>query len=98
MSVQLFLTLLSGFSVITGVVVEVIKKAISDKYTAPYNLLALIVAVVVGCGGTFVYYQLSGTPVGTNDVIYAILMGLASAMCSMLGYDKIAQMIKQLAD
>ena len=48
MTVSTFLTLLSAFSVISGLVTEGIKKIVNDKANISYNITALIVAVVVG--------------------------------------------------
>ena len=43
-----------------------------------------------------IYYQLTSLPFTLNNIIYAILMGLASGLCSMLGYDKVKQTILQI--
>ena len=48
MTVSTFLTLLSAFSVISGLVTEGIKKIVNDKANISYNITALIVALVVG--------------------------------------------------
>ena len=44
MTTTTFLILLSAFSVISGLVVEGIKKIISDKANLSYNLVALIIS------------------------------------------------------
>ena len=41
--------------------------------------------------------DVDGIPFDTNNVIYMILMGLASGLCSMVGFDKIKQAVEQLA-
>lgn len=96
MTVELFLTLLSGFSVLTGLIVESIKSVIDDKFIVSYNLIAVIIALIVGIGGTFIYYTIAGVEVTVVNVIYSILMGGASALSSMCGYDKIKQLVDQL--
>lgn len=96
MNITTFLFLLAAFSTITGLVVECIKKIVTDKANISWNVAALVVALIVGVCGCVVYYQLNGIPFTTNNVIYAILMGFASALSSTLGYDKVKQTILQL--
>lgn len=77
---------------------EAIKKAYLNaekEYSA--NVIALIDAIVVGCGGTAVLYMLEGIPWTVNNVICLILMGIAVWVSSMIGYDKVIQLINQLA-
>jgi Na+-driven multidrug efflux pump len=90
--------LLSSFSVISGLFTEGIKKIVSDKANLSYNLIALCVALVVGSVGTAIYYQLNSIPFDVNNIIYMVLLGLASGLCSMLGYDKIKQAIFQITN
>ena len=96
MTTTTFLMLLSSFSVLSGLVTEGIKKLISDKANMSYNIIALIVALVIGGAGSAVYYQLNAIPFNINNVIYMILMGLASGLCSMVGFDKIKQAVEQI--
>lgn len=98
MTAPMFLMLLAAFSSISGLITEGIKKLISDKQNLSYNLLALIVALLVGGVGCVVYYQLTGIPYTTNNIIYIVLMGFASGLSSMVGYDKIKQMIQQFSN
>ena len=97
MTTTTFLMLLSAFSVLSGLVTEGIKKLISDKANMPYNVIALVVALVIGGAGSAVYYQLNAIPFDVNNVIYMILMGLASGLCSMVSYDKLKQCIEQIS-
>ena len=96
MTTTTFLMLLSSFSVLSGLVTEGIKKLISDKANMSYNVIALVVALVIGGAGSAVYYQLNAIPFDVNNVIYMILMGLASGLCSMVGFDKIKQAVEQI--
>lgn len=96
MNMEIFLMLLFAFSVISGLFTEGIKKIANDKANLSYNLIALCVALIVGCVGTAVYYQLNGMNFDVNNIIYMILLGLASGLCSMLGYDKVKQTILQV--
>lgn len=96
MTITTFLMLLSSFSVLSGLVTEGIKKLISDKANMSYNIIALIVSLIIGGVGCAIYYQLNTIPFDINNVIYMILMGLASGLCSMVGFDKIKQAVEQI--
>lgn len=96
MTTTTFLVLLSSFSVISGLVTEAIKKLVKDKVNLSYNITALAVALIVGSCGLVIYYQLNTIVFTINNVIYIVLMGLASGLVSMLGYDKVKQCIFQL--
>ena len=97
MTTTTFLMLLSAFSVLSGLVTEGVKKLISDKANMSYNIIALIVSLIVGGVGCAIYYQLNAIPFDINNVIYMILMGLASGLCSMVSYDKLKQCIEQIS-
>jgi Na+-driven multidrug efflux pump len=96
MTTAIFLMLLSSFSVLSGLVTEAIKKLINDKANLSYNLIALIVALIIGSGGCAIYYQLNNILFDVNNIIYMVLMGFASGLVSMIGYDKVKQAVEQL--
>lgn len=98
MTVTMFLMLLSAFSVISGLVTESIKKLVNDKVNLSWNITALVVALIIGSCGCFIYYQLSAIAFTVNNIIYAILMGLASGLVSMIGYDKVKQAVLQITN
>lgn len=91
-----FLMLLSAFSVISGLVTEGIKKIAQDKTNLSYNIVTLIVSLIIGSCGCGIYYQLNEVPFDVNNIIYMMLMGLASALVSMTGFDKVKQTIEQM--
>ena len=97
MTTTTFLMILSAFTVLSGLTTEGIKNLISDKSNMSYNIIALIVSLVVGGVGCAIYYQLNAIPFDVNNVIYMILMGLASGLCSMVSYDKLKQCIEQIS-
>lgn len=98
MTTTMFLILLSAFSVITGLATEGIKNIATDKVNLSYNIVALVTALIVGCGGTAVYYQLNAITFTANNIIYMVLMGLASGLVSMVGFDKVSQAIEQIVN
>ncbi len=91
MTVEIFLALLLGFSILASLVTEAIKKL----FSANGNITAFVVAIVIGLVGTLIYYQLENIDFNLNNIIYAILMGLASSLASQLGYDKIKEAIQK---
>lgn len=96
MNTTMFLILLSSFSFLSSLVTEAIKGIASDRVHLSYNIVALITALTIGGGGTGIYYQLNAVPFTVNNIIYIVLMGLASGLVSMVGFDKVKQAIEQL--
>lgn len=98
MEYQVFLILLSAFSVVVSLITQAVKKMLDDaqrKYSA--NFIVLLISVVVGIAGTAVYYIFMELQFTLLNVICMILMGLAVWLLSMCGYDKVIQCIKQFA-
>ena len=95
MNIVSFMFLLSAFSAVTALVVEAIKKFMTDVENRSYNIIALIVALFVGFVGTMVYYLFTEIPLTMVNLIFAIFMGLASALVAMMGYDRVVQTIEQ---
>lgn len=62
------------------------------------NVLALINGVVVGCGGTAIAYLFLNIPWSRNNIICLVLMSICVWMGSMIGYDKIIQLIVQVKE
>lgn len=91
-----FLLLLSAFSVVSSLITEGVKKLLSDETNMSYNILALVVALIVGVVGSGVYYQLNDIAFSVNNTIYMVLMGFASGLVSMVGFDKVKQTIEQI--
>lgn len=96
MNTTIFLILLSSFSFLSSLVTEAVKGIASDRVHLSYNIVALITALTIGGGGTGIYYQLNAIPFTVNNMIYIVLMGLASGLVSMVGFDKVKQAIEQL--
>ena len=97
MNITLFITLLTIFSTITGLVTEVCKKLL-DEANIVYakNILAFIVACIVGMGGTGVYYILCSIEFTLINIVCMVLMGFATSVSAMVGYDKVIQTIAQI--
>ena len=82
---------------INALLTQAVKKMLDDrgkKYSS--NVVALVDALIVGAAGMVIYYILSGTNVGAKEIIYLVLMALATWLSSMVSYDKVVQIIKQV--
>lgn len=97
MTVTMFITLLTVFSAVTSLITEGVKKILDEKKkTYASNALVCIIACIVGIGGTAVYYILNSVEFDIANTTCMILMGLASSLGAMTGYDKLTQLIRQL--
>lgn len=97
MTVTVFLILLTICAAVTSLLTQGIKKLLDDaKVTYASNILVLIVAVIVGCGATALYYVNYQIPFNAINSVYLALMGVANWLGAMLGYDKVKQAVSQI--
>ena len=99
MTITTFLVLLAGLAAVTAVVTEGIKKFL-DGQGVQYasNIVVLVVALIVGCGGTAIYYVNYQIPFNTLNSVYIAIMGIANWLSAMVGYDKVKQAVEQLTN
>ena len=98
MNVTMFITLVTVFATATSLITEAVKKVLDGKgvkYAS--NIVVCIVAAIVGIGGTAAYYAIAGLPWTASNIVCMVLMGIAVAVGSMIGYDKVIQAIEQHA-
>ena len=97
MSVTLFITMFTIGSGLCALLTEAVKKAFANAGgEASPNLLALIDALAIGGIGTAVAYILLGIDWTVNNIICLVLMIVAVWVGSMVGFDKVRQLIEQL--
>lgn len=97
MTVTLFILLASICCAVSGLLTEGIKKWFQNagkEYSA--NLIALIDALVVGCGFTAISYVLLGIAFTLPNILCLVLMVGVVWLGSMIGYDKVIQLIAQI--
>ena len=99
MTGTLFILLITICCAVSTLLTEGIKQWFKNKSAkkCSANLIALINGMVVGCGGTAVAYILMGIPFVLTNIICLVLMGFAVWLGSMIGYDKVIQLITQIA-
>ena len=97
MTITLFITMFTIGSAICTLLTEAVKKAFENAgKTASANVLALVDAVAVGGIGTAVAYILMEIEWNINNILCLCLMVCAVWIGSMIGWDKVKQMLEQL--
>lgn len=97
MTFEVFMLLLTAFSIITSLFVEATKKLLNSlKVNYASNILVLCIAVLVGGFGTAFFYVWNDIAWTAANIICIFLMICANWLVSMLGYDKVVQAITQL--
>lgn len=97
MTASIFIMLVAIFAIISSFLTEAIKKWYDNankKYSA--NVIALINAAVIGGGGTSIAYLIMDIPFSLINITYIVVMIGVTWMGSMLGYDKVKQLIAQV--
>lgn len=97
MTLALFVALLVILAVAVSLITEAVKKFLQDagiKYSA--NVVVLIISIIVGAGGTALVYLFMGIPYTPPNIVCMVLMAVAVWVGSMVGYDKVIQMLDQL--
>lgn len=89
------------YTILAGAVSSLITEAVKKWYSnanKPYssNIIALVVSIISGGLGTSVYYILKGIPWNVNNIICVFLMIVAIWVTSMVGYDKVKQLLDQI--
>lgn len=97
MTTALFTILVTALSSVSMITTEAVKRSFENakkEYSA--NILALVNALVVGCGGTLIAYLLLGIAFTVSNIACALLMGVVVWIGSMIGYDKVKQLVEQV--
>ena len=96
MTITLFLTLLILLAAATSLLTQAVKTYLDSKekqYSS--NAVVLILSVIVGAGGTAIFYLFLAIPFTVNNIICIPLMAICVWVGAMIGYDKVIQMIEQ---
>lgn len=96
MSVSLFVSIFMGGALLTMLLTQSIKQFYYNRGSeASPNVIALVNAIVVGCGGTAFVYMLMSIPWSINNILCLVAMGFLVWMGSMIGYSKILETFQQ---
>ncbi len=80
-------------SVMTSLVVEAIKKMMTDKKP---TITAAVVAVIMGIAVPVGYLILNHMAITAQDIVYIVAMCVLTWLCSTLGYDTVMTALAQL--
>lgn len=90
------LMLLLICSCMTTLITEAVKKMIPAQTEYSKNILAGLVAIVVGVLVSIGYCILTHTAATPEVVVYAVCLVILSWICAMVGYDKVIQTLTQI--
>lgn len=91
------MTILTVGSAANALLTEAIKKMYANDgkvYSA--NIVALAAAFIIGGLGTAAVYMLMSLPWTVNNIICLLIMVVSVWVASMIGYDKVLQLAKQI--
>lgn len=94
MTLALFVTLVTILSLVSSLVTEACKKVFN--VTKP-TLLVGILSAIIGWGGGVAAYFLMGIAFTTSSIICLILLAPTIWLTATLGYDKVMEVIEQIA-
>ena len=94
MTLTLFISLATGLSLVSSLITEALKK--SFNVTKP-TLIVAIIAAITGWGGGAISYALMNISYTSSNIICLVLLAPTIWLMATLGYDKVLEVIKQLA-
>ena len=92
--ISTLLMIVGGITVLTNIIVQVVKNITWDKI--PTNLVALIVAEALTLASGGGYASIHAITITWYMVVAAIVVGLMSAYAAMFGFDKFKEVIQEL--
>ena len=96
-SLQTFFLGLMITSALAGLVTEAIKKILTEHHiTYHANTLTGIVSACLSISVSVGYILFTEIGFNAQTIVYAITLIFLSWLCSMVGYDKVAQTITQI--
>lgn len=93
MTIELFMVMLTVGAAASSLLTQAMKKAFKNLSS---NMLALVDSVFIGGLGSIFAYQIMGIDFTPTNIIYIVLMAVCVWVGSMIGYDKVIQMIAQI--
>lgn len=89
----MLLTVVLGLTLVTNVIVQVLKGLLYDRI--PTNLLAFLTATAVTTGAGFALWSYYGFSITGWMVAALVALCFLVAFAAMYGYDKLVQMVEQ---
>ena len=96
MTITLFMALVIVLALAVSLLTEAVKKFFEGtEVTYSSNMVVLIISIIVGIGGTAMAYVSLDIAFTPPNIICMVLMAVSVWVGSMLGYDKVLQMVEQ---
>lgn len=92
LNISMLLAVVGGITILTNIIVQVLKKITWDK--VPTNLVALVVAEALTLAAGGAYAQMNALAITWYIVAGAVVVGFMSAYAAMFGFDKLQEMVK----
>ena len=93
-NLAMLMTIIGAITVLTNIIVQVVKHITWDKL--PTNFVALAVAEVLTLAAGGAYAQIHTIPITWYLVIGAVVVGFMSAYAAMFGYDKLIEAVQTM--
>lgn len=93
---QTVFILLALTSALTTLTTEAVKNSIPEGSKYSKNILAGVVAIVIGVLVSIGYCVLTHTKPTSEVIVYAVSLVALSWICAMVGYDKVVQTLSQV--
>ena len=90
--ISALLTIVGGITILTNIIVQVLKKITWDK--VPTNLVALAVAEALTLAAGAAYAQVKAIPITWYMAVAAVVVGFMSAYAAMFGFDKLREILE----
>ena len=91
-TVSVLLTIVGGITILTNIIVQVLKTITWDKI--PTNLVALFVAEALTLAAGGAYASVHSIAITWYMVTAAVVVGFMSAYAAMFGFDKLKEIIQ----
>lgn len=93
-NLAMLMTIIGAITVLTNIIVQVVKHITWDKL--PTNFVALAVAEILTLCAGGAYAQMNGIPITWYLVIGAVVVGFMSAYAAMFGFDKLRESVQSI--
>lgn len=92
LDMTMLLTIVGALTIVTNIVVQVLKQITWDKL--PTNIVALLVALVLTLAAGAAYAQMNGITITWYMVAAAVVVGFLVAYAAMFGFDKLREVLE----
>lgn len=96
MTIEFLSTALLGISLVSGLVVEALKKMLDNtkiKYSS--NILAVLTSIIISLIVSIVYVKLNAISITFPIIVKMLTLTFLSFLVTTIGYDKVIQTVKQ---